>query len=216
MAALMKPQVLTTNNPSSSSTPAQSEAPMNIDDTVNYSYDEDDFTANDYQPDQETPCPTHGTHEDHERRILPGKLAKNLYTSWKMLMPTLVDAHLKYSARTHRHPLPEPCPVISACSSSSCAQREFSIVCLFFDRKQFVYDAQLQLTTPGFLYVNVLACNCSMLLQVLVHHGLFPTAPSQPRMAISVDLLAFYRALFEHSCDAIHALASALKTHYAR
>ncbi|KAG1836304.1 hypothetical protein F4604DRAFT_1886125 [Suillus subluteus] len=35
-------------------------------------------------------------------------------------------------------------------------------------------------------------------------------------MAISTDLLAFYRALFEHSCDAIHVLASALKTHYAR
>ncbi|KAG2356292.1 hypothetical protein BDR07DRAFT_1282601, partial [Suillus spraguei] len=51
------------------------------------------------------------------------------------------------------------------------------------------------------------------LSQVLVHHGLFPTAPSQPRMAISVELLAFYRALFERSCDAIHALASALKTH---
>ncbi|KAG2742874.1 hypothetical protein P692DRAFT_201724506, partial [Suillus brevipes Sb2] len=54
------------------------------------------------------------------------------------------------------------------------------------------------------------------LAQVLVHHGLFPTAPSQPRMAISIDLLAFYRALFERSCDAIHALASALKTHYSR
>lgn len=35
-------------------------------------------------------------------------------------------------------------------------------------------------------------------------------------MAVSTDLLAFYRALFERSCDAIHALAHALKTHYAR
>jgi hypothetical protein len=35
-------------------------------------------------------------------------------------------------------------------------------------------------------------------------------------MAVSIDLLAFYRALFERSCDAIYALASALKTHYAR
>ncbi|KAG1721817.1 uncharacterized protein EDB91DRAFT_1023552, partial [Suillus paluster] len=53
------------------------------------------------------------------------------------------------------------------------------------------------------------------LAQVLVHHGLFPTAPSQPCMAISVNLLTFYCALFEHSCNAILALASALKTHYA-
>ncbi|KIK31983.1 hypothetical protein CY34DRAFT_102411, partial [Suillus luteus UH-Slu-Lm8-n1] len=40
--------------------------------------------------------------------------------------------------------------------------------------------------------------------------------PSQPRMAVSTDLLAFYRALFERSCDAVNALASALHTHYVR
>ncbi|KIJ09173.1 hypothetical protein PAXINDRAFT_37529, partial [Paxillus involutus ATCC 200175] len=54
------------------------------------------------------------------------------------------------------------------------------------------------------------------LSQVLVHSGFFPTAPSQPRMAVSIDLLAFYRTLFEWSCDAINALASALQTHYIR
>ncbi|KAF8425009.1 hypothetical protein L210DRAFT_3421530, partial [Boletus edulis BED1] len=50
----------------------------------------------------------------------------------------------------------------------------------------------------------------------LLHFGLFPTAPSQPRMAVSMDLLAFYRSLFERSCDAINALAAALHTHYTR
>ncbi|KAF9231589.1 hypothetical protein BU15DRAFT_90869 [Melanogaster broomeanus] len=53
-------------------------------------------------------------------------------------------------------------------------------------------------------------------MQVLIHFGLFPTTPSQPRMAVSIDLLAFYRALFERSCDAVNALASALNTHYIR
>ncbi|KAG1845655.1 hypothetical protein F4604DRAFT_1884256 [Suillus subluteus] len=122
--------------------------------------------------------------EDTGRRLLPDKMANNLYSAWKALIPTLVDAHLKYSARTHGHPLTEPHPVISACAS--------------------------------FNNIDVLACKCSTLVQVLIHHGLFPTAPSQPRMAVSVDLLAFYRALFERSCDAVHALASALKTHYSR
>ncbi|KAG1813950.1 uncharacterized protein BJ212DRAFT_1274674 [Suillus subaureus] len=55
-----------------------------------------------------------------------------------------------------------------------------------------------------------------MLSQVLVHHGLLPTAPSQPCMAVSMGLLAFYWALFECSCDAIHMLASTLKTHDTR
>ncbi|KAF8835152.1 hypothetical protein BDN67DRAFT_913540 [Paxillus ammoniavirescens] len=59
-----------------------------------------------------------------------------------------------------------------------------------------------------------MSCRCSTLSQVLVHYGFFPTVPSQPRMAVSIDLLAFYCALFERSCDAINALASALQTHY--
>ncbi|KAF9231360.1 hypothetical protein BU15DRAFT_56234, partial [Melanogaster broomeanus] len=52
--------------------------------------------------------------------------------------------------------------------------------------------------------------------QVLLYHGLFPTAPSQPCMAVSVELLSFYRTLFERSCDAVNALASALNSHYTR
>lgn len=71
-------------------------------------------------------------------------------------------------------------------------------------------------TCLGYASIDVLSCTCSTLPQVLLHHGLFPTAPSQPRMAVSVDLLSFYRALFERSCDAINALASALKNHYSR
>lgn len=35
-------------------------------------------------------------------------------------------------------------------------------------------------------------------------------------MAVSVELLEFYRALFERSCDAINALAAALSTYYTR
>ncbi|KAN0087822.1 hypothetical protein V8E55_006443 [Tylopilus felleus] len=57
---------------------------------------------------------------------------------------------------------------------------------------------------------------CDRKRTVLVHFGVFPTAPSQPRMAISLDLLGLYRALFERSCDAINALAAALNTHYTR
>ena len=52
--------------------------------------------------------------------------------------------------------------------------------------------------------------------QVLVRNGLFPTAPAQTRMAISIDLLDFYVALFERSCDAVNAMAAALNTFYAR
>ncbi|KAH6902371.1 hypothetical protein BKA70DRAFT_1229028 [Coprinopsis sp. MPI-PUGE-AT-0042] len=46
-------------------------------------------------------------------------------------------------------------------------------------------------------------------------HGLFPTAPHQPRMAFSIEVLAFFKALFERSSEATQALAHALNTYYA-
>ena len=62
---------------------------------------------------------------------------------------------------------------------------------------------------------NVVACDCQDILQTLVVNGLFP-ASSQPCLALSIELLDLYRALFERSCDAMNAPASALHTHYAR
>ncbi|KAI0702132.1 hypothetical protein C8Q76DRAFT_587575, partial [Earliella scabrosa] len=50
----------------------------------------------------------------------------------------------------------------------------------------------------------------------LVKSSLFPTAPSLPRVAVSIDLLDFYFALFKRSADAITALAGALKSLYQR
>jgi hypothetical protein len=64
--------------------------------------------------------------------------------------------------------------------------------------------------------VDVGICECEGIFAVLTQHGLFPTAPSKPRMAISTDLLDFYRAMFERSCDAVNAMASALNTFYIR
>jgi len=120
MVALMNPQVLTIETQSSSSVLAQPEAPTNFDDTASYSYDEDNSMVNDYQPDKEEPCPADLGHKNLGHHILPDKMANNHYTSWKALIPTLVDPHLKYLARTHGHPLAEICPAISSCASSGC------------------------------------------------------------------------------------------------
>jgi hypothetical protein len=144
MAALMKPQHSTTGIPSSKVTQGETQAPMDIDynaghddNDLSYVYDDDDHFANAApQPDEGALCPTDVPKVDLGRHcILPDKMAINLYNTWKVLIPTLVDPHLKYSARTHGHALPEVHPVISACAGRRCSQRQFSIVCLFFDRK---------------------------------------------------------------------------------
>ncbi|KZP10138.1 hypothetical protein FIBSPDRAFT_758769 [Athelia psychrophila] len=67
-----------------------------------------------------------------------------------------------------------------------------------------------------FRSLQITVCDCASLPQQLVANGLFPTAPKQPRMAISVDLLDLYKALFERSCDAVQAITSALCTFYER
>jgi hypothetical protein len=49
-----------------------------------------------------------------------------------------------------------------------------------------------------------------------VENGFFPTAPSQPNLAISIDFLEFYYALFKQSADAVGVMAAALSKFYNR
>ncbi|KAG1779269.1 hypothetical protein EV702DRAFT_1195245 [Suillus placidus] len=84
MAALMNPQGLTTEIPSSNITHAESQASMDIDhtachvdDALSYVYDDDDHITNAAaQPDL---CPTNEPKADlGRRRLLPNKMANNL------------------------------------------------------------------------------------------------------------------------------------------
>ncbi|KAH6904045.1 hypothetical protein BKA70DRAFT_1109927 [Coprinopsis sp. MPI-PUGE-AT-0042] len=68
----------------------------------------------------------------------------------------------------------------------------------------------------GFEEVTVQSCECDPVGCILVRHGLFPTSPIQPRMAVSISLLDLYQALFERSCDAVTAFTDAMHTYYKR
>lgn len=65
-----------------------------------------------------------------------------------------------------------------------------------------------------FTQIDVTVCLCHTIHATLMQNGLFPTAPSQTRLAVSVDLLEFYFALFLRSSDAVNALSSALHSFY--
>ncbi|KAF8124776.1 hypothetical protein EV363DRAFT_1177524 [Boletus edulis] len=131
----------------------------------------------------------------HTRRILPDQTAERLYCNWRALLPMLVQPYLEYSTRTLGKALETLPAIMSRCKHIPCERKSNQVLCLLFD---------------------LASCKCATLPQILLYFGLFPTSPSQPNMAVSVDLLAFYRSLFERSCDAINALASALHTHYTR
>ncbi|KAG1800608.1 uncharacterized protein BJ212DRAFT_1287196, partial [Suillus subaureus] len=66
---------------------------------------------------------------------LPDKTSHKLYGNWTGVIPTLIKPLLTYLARTFRQPLEKLHPIISACITSSCAQKCTTIVCLFFDHK---------------------------------------------------------------------------------
>ncbi|KAL0567055.1 hypothetical protein V5O48_014942 [Marasmius crinis-equi] len=65
----------------------------------------------------------------------------------------------------------------------------------YWDRTVGVYPEDHRVKTFNY-------CQCRSLAEALVLHGLFPTSPLKPRMAISIVLLDFYQALCQHSSDA--------------
>ncbi|KAH0832248.1 hypothetical protein J3R83DRAFT_13222, partial [Lanmaoa asiatica] len=146
------------------------------------------------EEDLHTQCPARNPR-------LPDLAAERSCSNWKTVIPTLIKPYLHYISRTFGKPVPPLSSSISLCGRFECARKPVNILCLLFDH---------------FTFVEVTSCECSTLPQTLIHFGLFPTAPSQPRMAVSIDMLMLYRALFERSCDAVNALASALHTHYIR
>ncbi|KAK1220242.1 hypothetical protein PQX77_017007 [Marasmius sp. AFHP31] len=120
---------------------------------------------------------------------------------WNAVLKTLVESLLGYLDRTAGKYPEEVAPPAGPCSSGACVVEVATVQTIYFN-----YHRQ---TT--FHY-----CRCQTLPQVLVAHGLFPTSPSQPRMAIALDLLEFYSTLCQHSSDAVTALASGLSLLYRR
>ncbi|KAG2355544.1 hypothetical protein BDR07DRAFT_1340717 [Suillus spraguei] len=99
MAALMNPQGSKTDTLNSSSLTVHSEVPTSADEAPSYTYDEEDYNmTNDDEHERQVSCPPAVVCKGTGHHILPDKMAHNLYSSWQGLIPTLVDAHLKYSA----------------------------------------------------------------------------------------------------------------------
>ncbi|KAG6834011.1 hypothetical protein H0H93_012582 [Arthromyces matolae] len=132
----------------------------------------------------------------------PNRSAHDRYSNWTTLLPRLVAPLLEYNSKTIGA-IPDRVTGFKAnCKTSGkCMIRTNEVLCLFHEY---------------FQKFSIDWCNCQDLPQILIANGLFPTAPLFPRIAISIHLLDFYRALFERSCDAINAMAQALNTLYAR
>ncbi|KAG6836659.1 hypothetical protein H0H93_005329 [Arthromyces matolae] len=164
----------------------------------------------DEQPFREFPEAT--VHNSPSRRS-PQKNPRSLYYRWNSLLPDLIEPYLAYITATVGAVPEVPIKIAFPCQRK-CTPVLSTIIGLFQTRKSQILALNISKIPPDFSKVTVQSCNCRSLAQVLVFNGLFPTAPSQPRMAISILLLDFYHTLFERSCDAVNALASALTSFY--
>ncbi|KAG1725307.1 hypothetical protein EDB19DRAFT_1614243, partial [Suillus lakei] len=54
-------------------------------------------------------------------RVSPNKSTDALYHSWLVLIPTLIQPQVQYTARTQGQPLERVNEVISACTTLKCA-----------------------------------------------------------------------------------------------
>lgn len=159
--------------------------------------------------------------DNKKRRTAPNQSAHNLHTKWTQLIPSLIDDFLEYSKLAiGKAESIAPSELKCRCSHpQSCQYKYCKIICLYFDRKNPAAQCncyESDLLFLDFKNVTVTSCNCDSTSQILVRNGLFPTSPSQTRFSVSIALLDFYAALFERSCDAVNALATALNNFYIR
>lgn len=175
----------------------------------------DTSTLDSVNEELESQIPTCST-----RRTVPNNANFSLYQSWQELLPTLMDSFLAYlSASVGTAVTPVKGDLEGQCKHPQrCITKTTLILCLYFDRESSSsYFFFLRMTIlADFISISISSCDCWSISQVLIRNGLFPTAPTQPRMAVSIDLLDFYSALFERSCDAVNAMATALNSFYER
>ncbi|EAU87769.2 hypothetical protein CC1G_11047 [Coprinopsis cinerea okayama7 len=136
------------------------------------------------------------------RTTLPLLKTQNLYSRWMTRIPSLVPHYLSYLEETTGQSLPAlPREIHRRCEDESCPNRALNVVAF---------------TLMGFNELSVFGCLCQEPVEVLVRTGLFPTAPTRPRMAISISLLDLYHSVFEKSSDAIYAFAGAMQNYYEK
>ncbi|KAJ7575197.1 hypothetical protein C8J56DRAFT_1120069 [Mycena floridula] len=181
---------------------AEEEGELETEGRAEYTSDDDYMPDAGYRSDEMLLDPIAPVDNPSPVRV-PTEEAPNdtVFKNWQRLLPKLQEPYLLYRNACHGLATVPPIAISTTCDKPSCPQSMSDIVCLYYDH---------------YFDMKVKHCQCQSIQYVLVANGLFPASPSAPVMAVSIALLEFYQALFERSCDAVHALAAALNTVYRR
>ncbi|CAK5280809.1 unnamed protein product [Mycena citricolor] len=119
---------------------------------------------------------------------------------WIHLIPDLALSLLAFRKSSFACPPTSLAATIyQNCDNPSCTQNKIRVLCLHI---------------AHFQHIDVQACSCVSPATVLLEHGALATSPSKPQIAVAVNTLEIYQALFERSCIAIQAFTNALTTLY--
>ncbi|KAJ3553783.1 hypothetical protein NM688_g3435 [Phlebia brevispora] len=132
-------------------------------------------------------------------RIQPDDEAHRFFQRFHAVLSDLEEPYLRYITQSLRKPAHTSQFAGGPCTSPGCSSRSSQVTLLYWDH---------------FEIKDVSYCECTLLPVRLVQNGMFPSAPIEPRLAVSVHLLDFYSALFERSGDAVTAMAGALHKFY--
>ena len=78
---------------------------------------------------------SHGATAQHICTTCPATRSISACAGWKVLIPTIIDPFLKYTAATLHQPLVAVGSQLSLCMSSCQEQKLTMVLCLFFDCK---------------------------------------------------------------------------------
>ncbi|KAJ6542921.1 hypothetical protein B0H19DRAFT_1076947 [Mycena capillaripes] len=126
---------------------------------------------------------------------------RRVFDSWEQLLPLLEDPFADYYRSTHAQQRSAIPPLIEYECLVGCSRKAQVVRCLY---------------PLHVVHIQIVTCDCMRLGVLLVQHDVFPASPNRPRIGVSLDVLDIYWAMFERSCDAITALAAALRTVYDR
>ncbi|KAF8217935.1 hypothetical protein K438DRAFT_2006904 [Mycena galopus ATCC 62051] len=156
----------------------------------------EDVDMNDWVDVEPSPLPLPPRSPIPGRTSSGQKAAKHKNSAWAPLMSLLEHPFTEYRQASYAQP-PSLIPDCLAhiCVASCGKEINAMVQCLYISHFQ-----QVQVST----------CSCIPVMALLVRHGVFPASPTRPRTGVSIELLEVYRALFERSCDAIIALATAV------
>ncbi|EDQ99769.1 uncharacterized protein LACBIDRAFT_315253 [Laccaria bicolor S238N-H82] len=135
-------------------------------------------------PQKSDPIPPKTPIPAKVQRTGPDAEANLLYQQWQALIPRLVSPFLSFISATH-------------------------------GKKTFPLNGPfLYILLADFDTFEVTSCECQDIMETLILHGLFPTSPTQPWMAVSIILIQHYNTLFECAWDAVYAYSHAVNLVY--